>query len=231
MVDDDIFEKVREYKFTLKSGKYVKFSKFSKSGYLHQLVMRLDGFCVDGLEIDHVDRNPLNNLRSNLRIASHYQNSLNRGTPKNNTTGYLGVRLDKRTGRYQAIHNSGEKIRKCYSIGYFSNIKDAALARDIWMSKNHPEEFLSKNFDDPSPEDVERVVGLMKNPKKIDGSSKYRGVRKIRDGIFSAQIAKDKKWHYLGHFTDEKLAAKAYDAKAKELFGPNAKINIYAKES
>lgn len=65
--------------------------------------------------------------------------------------------------------------------------------------------------------------------KKIESkfTSKYKGVywHKNRDKWVS-MIRIDRKGHYLGVFTDEKEAAKAYNQKAKELFGDFARLNV-----
>lgn len=64
--------------------------------------------------------------------------------------------------------------------------------------------------------------------KKIESkfSSKYKGVywHKNRDKWVS-MIRFERKSTYLGVFTDEKEAAKAYNEKAKELFGEFARLN------
>lgn len=41
--------------------------------------------------IDHIDRNKVNNVISNLRKATHKEQSRNKGVPKNNETGFVGV--------------------------------------------------------------------------------------------------------------------------------------------
>jgi AP2 domain len=65
--------------------------------------------------------------------------------------------------------------------------------------------------------------------KKIESkfSSKYKGVywQKNRNK-WIAMIRIDRKGHYLGCYDDEKLAAKAYNEKAKEFFGEFARLNI-----
>ena len=44
-----------------------------------------------GYEVDHKDRNKLNALKDNLRVATPHQNSRNKGLLKNNTSGTSGV--------------------------------------------------------------------------------------------------------------------------------------------
>lgn len=63
--------------------------------------------------------------------------------------------------------------------------------------------------------------------KRKDASSTYRGVcwhkQKKR---WSAQITHNDKDVHIGYFDAEKSAARAYDAKARELFGPHASPNF-----
>lgn len=44
-----------------------------------------------GLEIDHINGDGLNNMKYNLRHCTHNQNILNKKTGSKNTTGYKGV--------------------------------------------------------------------------------------------------------------------------------------------
>jgi hypothetical protein len=58
-------------------------------------------------------------------------------------------------------------------------------------------------------------------------SSKFKGVRlEKRAGKWRAQIKINKKYIYLGLFSDEEEAARAYDLKAQELFGEYAALNF-----
>jgi hypothetical protein len=74
---------------------------------------------------------------------------------------------------------------------------------------------------------VTHQQNMMNVKKRINGSSKYRGVfwDKEREK-WEAQIAINGKSCYLGLFTSEVEAAKAYNIKALESFGEYAKLNI-----
>jgi len=89
----------------------------------HRLVM---DFPDHPLEIDHIDRNQLNNRKENLRICSRKENGRNIGISKNNTSGVTGVHHRKDTGRYAPkIEVEGVAIR----LGNYLDIDDAIRAR------------------------------------------------------------------------------------------------------
>jgi hypothetical protein len=63
--------------------------------------------------------------------------------------------------------------------------------------------------------------------KKKDASSQYFGVWYEKKGDrWTSEIRKDKVRHYVGSFKTEIEAAKAYNKKAYELYGEDAKINV-----
>ena len=60
-----------------------------------------------------------------------------------------------------------------------------------------------------------------------NASSAFKGVRwHKRDNVWTAQITLNKKYVHIGQFRDEMEAARAYDRKAKELFGEYARLNF-----
>lgn len=71
--------------------------------------------------VDHKDGNPLNNQRSNLRLATASQNSANRAKAKNNTTGYKGVYRHKNNWWRAIIQVQGEAIH----LGLFRTPEEA----------------------------------------------------------------------------------------------------------
>jgi len=81
----------------------------------------------DPREGDHRDRNPLNNVDENLRIATRRQNVCNQGLRKDNKTGYKGVGI--RHGKLRVrIRINGKLIH----LGAFplGQEREAALAYD-----------------------------------------------------------------------------------------------------
>lgn len=95
--------------------------------YIHRVIAARRGLKIDGLEIDHIDRNPLNNIFSNIRTATRSQNIMNQGKRKDNISGYKGVTWHKPNQKWMAqIGKDGKR----YNLGYFYNPVEAAKAYD-----------------------------------------------------------------------------------------------------
>lgn len=110
-----ICDKSSKYANTAKGGKWIQYS-------LHRYI--LDIF-DDKIQVDHKDMDGLNNRKSNLRTATQYENARHKSCYKNNEIGFAGVRLDKRTGRYQArITVNGKLI-------YLGESKDIEVAKKL----------------------------------------------------------------------------------------------------
>jgi hypothetical protein len=92
--------------------------------YLHRVIMqRVVGRELSRSEIvDHKDGNPLNNSRSNLRVATRAQNSQNSRRYKNNSTGLKGVYFDARYSKWYAKIQVNKQSK---FLGYYSTPEDA----------------------------------------------------------------------------------------------------------
>lgn len=100
------------------NGRYLLF-------YAHRLAWQYVHGAEPALDLDHINGIRSDNRISNLREADRSQNQWNRATPRTNTSGYKGVRLCKRTGKWRAdIRVDGKKV----SLGLFDDIKDASAA-------------------------------------------------------------------------------------------------------
>lgn len=97
----------------------------------------------DGMEVDHIDGDGLNNRRVNLRIVTHRQNIWNRKKNVNPTSSkFKGVSLYKKSGRWVAYIAAHGKRRH---IGYFDDEEAAARAYDAEARRLHGE-FACLNF-------------------------------------------------------------------------------------
>ena len=83
-----------------------------------------------GEEVDHINRDPLDNRRSNLRLATRSQNCAN--THVRNSTGYRGVSWSR--NRYQA---EGFCNHERHYLGRYETAEEAARAYDAFARKHH----------------------------------------------------------------------------------------------
>lgn len=91
--------------------------------FLHRLLMPTASY------VDHVDGNPRNNTRSNLRKCTLSQNQGNRRLNKNNVSGYKGVGIHSQTGLWRAritVTKAGKSREK--HLGLYETPEAAARA-------------------------------------------------------------------------------------------------------
>ena len=83
---------------------------------------------------DHENGNTLDNRRSNLRIVNEYQSSQNRGMRKDNKTGFKGVYVRKKDGKYIAqIRANGQT----FYLGSRDTPEEASLLYIAAAAKYH----------------------------------------------------------------------------------------------
>jgi hypothetical protein len=91
----------------------------------------------NGYIADHVNHNTLDNRKRNLRICTKEQNSRNRSTQSDNTSGVPGVSWCKREKRWIVRIALGSSRR--YQVGRFINKNDAIVARSAAVDKFYGE--------------------------------------------------------------------------------------------
>lgn len=79
-------------------------------------------------DYDHIDRNPLNNKKSNLRKATRQENTWNVSIRNDNTSGFIGVSWASRDNRWKSRINFNNKS---IFLGSFKEKEDAIRARLI----------------------------------------------------------------------------------------------------
>jgi hypothetical protein len=114
---------VAPYKWRAKPGKktmYAVRSDNTKNYNDYHMHRQIAGLGQSKLSIDHIDRDGLNNTRSNLRIANAQLQGLNMSQRSDCTTGVPGVALHHGKWRARVAVNG-----KRYTLGYYSNMADA----------------------------------------------------------------------------------------------------------
>lgn len=92
---------------------------------MHRQVL---GVIFDRLQqVDHRNRNGIDNRKKNLRLCSASQNQANRPKSAGTTSKYKGVSFFKNNGKWTAIVGCCGRSRH---LGYYVNEEDAARAYD-----------------------------------------------------------------------------------------------------
>lgn len=130
LVDDEDFEYLNQFKWCVHrhSGKHPYAARHTpwcdgKRKYIlmHREIMNPP----INMQVDHKNRDTLDNRRGNLRICTNRENSMNSARYINNACGFKGVILDKSCAKWRArITIGGKKIH----LGMFGDLRKAALA-------------------------------------------------------------------------------------------------------
>ena len=145
-VDDSDFEFLSKHKWRIHKLKYTSYARttchvsYGKTYtlYLHQLLMKPP----EGFITDHIDRDGLNNQRSNLRLATRSQNKANQKKHWKGTSKYKGVSWCSRDKVWTVRIKCTSKT---INLGNFKDEIEAAKAYDI-AAISFFKEFANLNF-------------------------------------------------------------------------------------
>lgn len=150
MVDDEDYLKISKQKWCAKKNLVGKFyPECSRGGKSWRLYWDIIGKPPKGFCVDHVDGDPLNNTRTNLRICTNGQNQANRGPMSHNKLGVKGVYAYKGTFKETRYVASIRKEGKPHRLGYFRTIQEASDAYELAAKELHGE-FAFKKTTNPT---------------------------------------------------------------------------------
>lgn len=124
ILDESDYLKYRDFVWHCSLGYAVM--KIKKNGIvtsarMHRLIMD----APNGMDVDHINHNILDNRRCNLRVVTHHQNMMNIKKNKKHSSKYKGVYFDKKRSKFVA--QICVKYKNKF-IGYFEKEDEAALA-------------------------------------------------------------------------------------------------------
>lgn len=141
MVDDEDFERVNKISWAAHKHKntyyavrnyHVKSTLSSQTILMHRFILNPQ----KGQDVDHIDRNGLNNQRKNIRPCTRSENMFNRKKRNNVSSSYKGVCFDSKRNKWTAELTVNKKR---YRIGRFKTEENAAIAYNIFAEKHHGE--------------------------------------------------------------------------------------------
>lgn len=187
-----------------------------------------------GLVVDHIDRNSLNNKRSNLKICTIKENNQNKRVK--NSVKHIFIR--EKDGSYSydpgpllvdkddfdLINNIYIVIKKSYKR-FRGSLSRLLINVRTGMIVDHIDGNVLNN-----KKSNLRECTIQQNCYNISakkGTSNYKGVYfDNKANKWASSISINKKTIYLGVFKDEKMAAKMYDVCANYLYKEFARLNF-----
>lgn len=217
LVDDDDYEYLSKFKWWLSPQGYVrrvglKSSGEEKSVLMHREIVK----CPDGLFVDHINHNTIDNRKRNLRICTPKENSRNKNKESDSKNTHKGVKY--KNDNYEAsIVVDGTYI----FIGSFTNEIAAANAYNYHAIMYFGEFACLNEVEHMEKEEWENY--MYKDTSKYNGVSFNKRLKKWNCDIY---IKSKKKTKYVGVFDSEVEAAIIFNQEMYKMYGNDFNINV-----
>lgn len=215
-VDDEDYEMLKDVKWCVSDG----YAYSAKLGRMHRHILS----APQGLMVDHINGDKLDNRRENLRLCTNSLNQANRKAVRG-ASPFKGVTWQKHrgpstTGTWKAqIVVNGQVVY----LGTFATDVDAAAAYNA-AATEHFGQFAALN--DLSTPGCPRVSDTRRQVNRKNPSG-YRGVTyDATRGKWMAQLAYKGVTHLKKRFDTAEAAAEAYDTVARAIHGTHARTNF-----
>ena len=187
-------------------------------GRMHRVILN----APDGVMVDHINGDKLDNRKANLRLCTNSKNQANRKVVRG-VSKFKGVVLERRkNGRCFWKATLVFEGKATYLGSFATDLEAAAAYNEAAVSKFG--EFAHLNdLTRPASE----IVGKRPWQANRKSPSGYKGVSFDSDrGKWVAQLTNKKVSYLRKRFATAIEAAKAYDEAARQVYGPNAVTNF-----
>jgi hypothetical protein len=152
LVDDDLFDELNQHRWTYQKrrngrGYAVRCVRGSDGKYRTICLHRVVAQTPEGMFADHIDGNPLNCTRANLRNVTRQENSWNRRAKASSTSQFIGVSWSTRARKWLAQIMIENRVRY---LGAYASEVEAAMVRDT-ATREHYGAIGRLNFKDGTP--------------------------------------------------------------------------------
>lgn len=130
IIDDESVPLISGYLWRKKYNGYVGAYERGRSRltakivYIHRIIL---GITERSISVDHINGDPLDNRKQNLRLATQTQNNANQRNQEGCSSKYKGVSFNKEKNKWNAYINCNHKR---YRLGYFNSEFMAAITYD-----------------------------------------------------------------------------------------------------
>jgi len=123
VIDRENYHRVEKFRWYLGDNGYaVRNCKKGETSLLHKILLEVG----PNEEVDHRDRDRLNNRKYNLRPCTRLKNCYNSGIMSNNTSGITGISWDKKKELWDTYISADKQFIR---LGLFSNFAKAVETR------------------------------------------------------------------------------------------------------
>lgn len=225
LIDDEDYEKVISRVWCVKEGELKNTLRVYDGSSSENLY--LGRFILDskiGEKIFHLDRNPLNFTKANLKVVGQGEITRKRKGNRNSSSKYKGVWWNKRDCKWESqIGTNGTIIR----LGSYQDEEEAALKYNDAALELFGEYAYQNVIGEDNSADT-FIIEKVKQKRKQNKTG-YKGICE-KNGKYQARVWNGSKMIYAGSSSDPVEAAKMHDEKAIELFGDKAVLNFNQME-
>jgi hypothetical protein len=122
---------------------------FLNYDYFLVYIKSLPNYGVKDYTLDRIDVN-YGYVEGNLRWVDRHIQAVNRRKKSTNTTGYTGISIDKKTGKFKSYIGIRNKLKH---LGYYESLEAAINIRNKYILENKLEEYKLQTYIEPPKND------------------------------------------------------------------------------